>query len=51
MKRTYVDIIAEYYDNQDEVISDANSFGVRYTDIRKLYRSKNTKRRQRHMQD
>jgi len=36
MKRTYVDVIGEYYDNLDDLIVDANRFGVKGADLIKV---------------
>ena len=46
MKRTYVDVIGEYYDSLDDLILDANQFGVRDFDLMKAFSARKTIRKQ-----
>ena len=46
MKRTYVDVIGEYYDSLDDLIVDANRFGVRDADLIKVLSGKKIARKQ-----
>ena len=50
MKRTYVDVIGEYYDNLDDLIVDANQFGVRDADLIRALSGKKIPRKQ-HFKD
>jgi len=46
MKRTYVDVIGEYYDSLDDLIVDANRFGVRDADLIRVLSGKKIPRKQ-----
>jgi len=46
MKRTYLDVVGEYYDSLDDLILDANQFGLRDADLIKAISSKKTRRKQ-----
>jgi len=46
MKRTYVDVTGEYYDNLDQVREMAASFGIAESDFVKVFYSKQPIRKQ-----
>jgi len=46
MKRTYVDVIGEYYDSLDDLVVDANRFGIRDADLIKVLSWKKITRKQ-----
>jgi len=46
MKRTYTDVIGEYYDNLDDLIVDASRFGIRDADLIKVLSGKKIARKQ-----
>lgn len=46
MKRTYVDVIGEYYDSLDDLIVDANWFGIKDVDLIRVLSGKKIPRKQ-----
>ena len=46
MKRTYVDLVGEYYDNLDQVHEVASAYGIAESDFRKVFYAKKPKRKQ-----
>ena len=51
MKRTYVDLVGEYYDNLDQVREMAFSYGIAESDFVKVFYSKQSKRKQKLIDD
>jgi len=46
MKRTHVDVIGEYYDSLDDLVVDADRFGIRDVDLIKILSGKKITRKQ-----
>ena len=45
MKRTYADVIGEYYDSLDDLVVDADRFGVRDVDLIRVISGKRISRK------
>ena len=46
MKRTYADVIGEYYDSLDDLIVDASRFGIKNADMIRVLSGKKIPRKQ-----